>query len=104
MGPPRKRYACLCCGYLTLEEEPPGTYDICEVCGWEDDPVQAAHPDYEGGANRESLNQAREAFREFHRRFQSGMGRRRAPLPEEIPSGHESDLKKNRRRALGGKP
>ena len=24
-----------CCGYLTLDEAPTGTYDICEVCFWE---------------------------------------------------------------------
>ena len=28
------RYACPCCGYLTLPEEPPGTFDICPVCGF----------------------------------------------------------------------
>jgi hypothetical protein len=34
------RFACPCCGHLTLEEEPAGTYDICKECGWEDDPVE----------------------------------------------------------------
>ncbi|MDR2992886.1 MAG: hypothetical protein LBV11_03505, partial [Bacillus cereus] len=23
------KYTCPCCGYRTLEEEPPGTYEIC---------------------------------------------------------------------------
>lgn len=31
---------CLSCGYKTLDEEPPGTYDICEICFWEDDGYQ----------------------------------------------------------------
>ncbi len=35
--------------------EPPGTYEICDVCGWEDDPVQLAHPLMGGGANKFSL-------------------------------------------------
>jgi lysophospholipase L1-like esterase len=56
------RFACPCCGYLTLSERPPGTYQICDICFWEDDYVQSADPDYEGGANRESLRQAQEAF------------------------------------------
>ena len=32
-----------------------GTYEICEVCGWEDDPVQLQHPLMSGGANHSSL-------------------------------------------------
>jgi hypothetical protein len=36
-----------------------GEYEICEICGWEDDPVQSADPDYAGGANEESLNECR---------------------------------------------
>jgi hypothetical protein len=56
------RYACPCCGYLTLANEPPGTYAICEVCFWEDDGVQFRDPDYTGGANRVSLSEARDSF------------------------------------------
>ncbi len=52
-----KRYACPCCGYKTFIEKPNGSYDICNVCFWEDDPVQLNDPDYEGGANRVSLRQ-----------------------------------------------
>ena len=39
-------------------DEPPGSYAICDVCGWEDDHVQLANPTMSGGANRESLVQA----------------------------------------------
>lgn len=38
--------------------EPPGSFEICEVCGWEDDAVQLANPTSGGGANRESLVEA----------------------------------------------
>ena len=31
------------------------SYDICPVCGWEDDEVQLRFPAMRGGANRESL-------------------------------------------------
>jgi hypothetical protein len=57
------RYDCPCCDEPTLAEPPPGTFEICDVCGWEDDNVQFEDPDYTGGANRESLRQARAAFR-----------------------------------------
>jgi rubredoxin len=53
----RERNACPVCGHRTLSER--GTYEICSVCGWEDDPAQSSDPDLAGGANRESLNQAR---------------------------------------------
>ncbi|PGR86661.1 CPCC family cysteine-rich protein [Bacillus pseudomycoides] len=56
------KYTCPCCGYKTLEEEPPGTFDICSICFWEDDNVQFDDPDYEGGANEESLRQYQKAF------------------------------------------
>jgi len=51
------RYFCPCCGYNTLSEKPPGTYDICPICYWEDDPIQFENPNYEGGANQVSLKQ-----------------------------------------------
>ncbi len=60
------KYTCPCCGYKTLHEKPPGTYDICPICFWEDDPVQFDDPSYEGGANHPvSLRQAQRNFREF---------------------------------------
>jgi hypothetical protein len=60
------RYPCPCCDDLTLQEPPPGTFAICRVCGWEDDRVQFRDPDYRGGANRVSLREARETFRQGH--------------------------------------
>lgn len=59
------KYKCPCCGYYTFLEEPTGNYDICPVCYWEDDPIQAEDPDYEGGANTVSLNKARENYKNF---------------------------------------
>jgi hypothetical protein len=47
-------YPCPACGFLVFDE-PPGSYAICDVCGWEDDHVQLAHPTMRGGANRTSL-------------------------------------------------
>lgn len=61
----REKFSCPCCGFKTLEEEPRGTYAICPVCFWEDDLVQFDDPDYEGGANTVSLNQAKENFKKY---------------------------------------
>ena len=47
--PNDKQYPCPCCGYMSFNE-PPGSYDICEICFWEDDPVQLRFP-FTGGAN-----------------------------------------------------
>jgi len=48
---------------MSLDDEP-GHFDICDICGWEDDNIQRDDPDYWGGANTMSLNQAKEAFRQ----------------------------------------
>jgi hypothetical protein len=56
---------CHCCGYKTLDEEPPGTYVICSICFWGDDGVQYDDPDYDGGANIPSIRQAQKNFLEF---------------------------------------
>jgi Cysteine-rich CPCC len=54
-----------CCDHLTLDEAPSGTHTICAVCSWEDDRVQFRDPDYPGGANKVSLRQARENYRQY---------------------------------------
>ncbi len=59
------RYPCLCCGFKTLSEAPPGTFAVCPVCFWEDDDVQARDPSFAGGANKISLDEARANFRSF---------------------------------------
>jgi len=51
---------CPCCKNKIFTEH--GAYEICPICHWEDDPVQSNDPDYAGGANQMSLNQAREAW------------------------------------------
>jgi hypothetical protein len=60
-----RKYACPCCGYLTLSDEAGNTFQLCLVCYWEDDGVQFKDPTYEGSANRVSLIQAKEDFKSF---------------------------------------
>ena len=46
---------CPCCGEYTIEIS--DFYEICPVCGWEDDPGQHNYPDDDIGANKMSLNE-----------------------------------------------
>ena len=52
---------CPVCGKYQFEED--DNFEICPVCGWEDDAIQREAPDYDGGANPISLNQAIEAYK-----------------------------------------
>ncbi|GEC31845.1 CPCC family cysteine-rich protein [Sinorhizobium fredii] len=54
-------FACPCCDSYSLTEA--GEWEICNVCGWEDDPAQEAVSDLAGGANKVSLLLARENYR-----------------------------------------
>ena len=58
----RKLVPCPCYGkgMVTAGHE----FDICAICSWEDDDLQFENPDYRGGANSMSLNEARKAYKE----------------------------------------
>ena len=51
---------CPVCGKHRFEYQ--DFYEIWPICGWEDDGLQREDPDFEGGANEMSLNQARKAW------------------------------------------
>ena len=54
-------YLFVCCA---CQNENKGEFpdsNVCDICGWEQDPVQESDPDYRGGANKMSLNEARVA-------------------------------------------
>ncbi|MCA9278176.1 MAG: hypothetical protein KDA34_03615 [Phycisphaerales bacterium] len=61
------------------------SYDICPVCGWEDDPAQFVDPDLAGGANSVSLEVAWENFTRFGACDTAALEFVRKPLPEELP-------------------
>lgn len=77
-----RRYKCPCCGYYTLTES--GQWEICDVCFWEDDPIQAASPDLEAGANNMSLNQARKNFEKYGAVDEKSVPFVRMPTAEEV--------------------
>lgn len=77
------KYPCVCCGYKTLDEKPPGTFDICPVCGWEDDNIQFEHPDLTGGANKMSLREAQKSFLEIGAVDENDLKSVRKPLEKE---------------------
>lgn len=79
-----RAYACPCCGYLTLAEAP-GSYEVCPVCLWEDDPLQLRDQDFSGGANRVSLNEGRRNFRECGASSPELRDSARKPRPDEYP-------------------
>jgi hypothetical protein len=57
-------YPCPCCGYLTFRS-PPGSYDICPICYWEDDVFQLDNPLEEDGPNGVSLQVGQINFEKF---------------------------------------
>ena len=54
-------FKCPVCGKYTFKNGP-GSYEICPVCGWEDDKAQYHDPTLSGGANRLSLKEYKEQY------------------------------------------
>jgi hypothetical protein len=77
------RLPCPCCGYLMFGE-PPGSYDICKICFWEDDDIQLRFPKLAGGANKPSLMEAQRNFAEFGACEMRLLPHVRPPTPEDI--------------------
>lgn len=77
-----EKYKCSCCGCYALEEDE--EYEICPVCFWERDNVQESQPDYAGGANKMSLNEARENYARYGACSEELMPFVREPLKCEI--------------------
>ena len=81
LDPSSPKTACPCCGYLTISL----LWPTCAVCRWESDPIQDENPEYRGGANDLSLNEARESYARFGVSDLRFKDRARDPLPSEIP-------------------
>jgi len=77
------RYPCLCCGCLTIlsfDHGPPGTYETCPVCSWEDDYVTGV-----GGSNHRDIEAVRVDFETWRDAGMPEDARRRAPREDEAP-------------------
>jgi hypothetical protein len=55
---------CPVCGDHYFEE--PQDFDVCPICGWENDGVQRAQNDFWGGANDLSVNEAKVMYSLLH--------------------------------------
>jgi Cysteine-rich CPCC len=72
---------------MTLSEPTGESWDICPVCGWQDDPVDNDDTDVLG-PNEVKLSVARKNFAQFGaavRRVDGGTPRLRRPRPDEVP-------------------
>lgn len=58
-------FKCPVCGKYTFQSGP-GSYEICPVCGWEDDKAQYKDPNLKGGANKLSLKEYKEQYEKSH--------------------------------------
>ena len=52
---------CPVCNQHTFNS--PDNYDICPICGWENDGLQREKPNYWGGANTLSVNESKKVFK-----------------------------------------
>ena len=74
-----QEYPCPACGFLVFDE-PSGSFDICRLCNWQDDPVQLRSPGYAGGANAPSLCE-----------YQARVALLKAPLNVDVSDGFRRD-------------
>ncbi len=83
-------YPCPCCGYLTLNQKPPGTYLICPVCFWEDSTTDEYDP-LSWNSNKVSLPQAQRNFIAFGACESEWVHDVRKPNPnDQRPSGWQT--------------
>ena len=66
-------------------EEPPGSFAICKICFWEDDPVQIMDPWFTGGANKPSLVEAQQSY--------AAIGAMEARFKKNVRAVKSSDVK-----------
>ena len=64
-GEQAEKRPCPCCGNYTLCTESPGSYQLCPVCRWIDDPWSTEHPEEVGDYNEVALEAARRNYQIF---------------------------------------
>lgn len=82
MSRSKPKFPCPCCGHL-VHHGPPGSWRICHVCFWEDDPSQLRWPTTTVGANNVSLQQAQKNYEKFGAAEERFRGQVRPPAADE---------------------
>lgn len=77
---------CPCCGYLTLSPAQPGSYEVCPVCYWMDDPIQFADEQFVSDTNHVSLERARENFEQIGAASETVLDETRDPEEQRDPN------------------
>ena len=77
------KYYCPCCGYFVYDYKAAAKFGICPICYWENDPVQKADINLEGGANELSLKKARDNYKNIGASDAKYLDSVRAPKPTE---------------------
>jgi hypothetical protein len=75
-------YPCPVCGHIVFPSVP-GSFIPCPICRWNDDPIQLRWPDYQGGANPESLIMAQESYAAIGAATLRDLPRSRRPTPHD---------------------
>jgi hypothetical protein len=77
-----EKYPCPCCGYR-VNRLPPGSHEVCPICGWEDDLAQLRFAEMPGSANHVSLVTAQRNFMDCGSAERRYIGETRSPMPDE---------------------
>lgn len=67
-----RRFQCPCCDHFTLAER--RSFEVCPICGWEDDGQDLDELDRVSGPNHITLREARSNFERFGAADQSVLG------------------------------
>ena len=80
-----RKFACPCCGFLTLIDPSYWSFEVCPVCSWKQDPEQKDDPLYWGGANGIAQLEGVKNFGRCGASHPDEVLRVRAPHIDEIP-------------------
>ncbi|MDZ4757998.1 MAG: CPCC family cysteine-rich protein [Bacteroidota bacterium] len=86
------KFECPCCGFYTLDQKAKNTFQTCPIFIWEGEGIQMDDVDYEGGANRVSLNIARESYVKYGVADIRHKDLARKPYIDEYPDSGKSEL------------
>ena len=79
-SPPAQKelYPCPACGFLVFGQ-PPGSFEMCPICGWEDCPVQLRHPTCPVGPNDALVDWQKSILKRLAPEVREHQGYQRAP-------------------------